>query len=288
MIIKAVGAALLASLLAVLACSPLRIAEAVLLRDHFALTRDAAYGTLARQRLDVYRPRSAGGLVPVVVFFYGGRWQHGSKNQYRLLGDAFTRHGLVAVIPDYRFYPSVTFPAWAEDAAAAVRWVSDSIGRYGGDASRVFVVGHSSGAHTAALLALDESYLERAGARPGPVRGFVSLAGPVATTWTDADVQALMGPPGSWAATYPMTQVDGNEPPLLLLHGARDRTVSAGNSVRLAERIRKRGGCARAITYRGLDHVGIVVALSVPRLEIAPVMSDVLAFLRRPGSVTGC
>lgn len=120
------------------------------------------------------------------------------------------------------------------------------------------------------------------------MRGVVSLAGPVATTWTDADVQALMGPRDGWPSTYPTSYVGATSPPLLLLHGERDRTVAAANSVRLAEVIRASGGCARAITYRGLGHVGTAVALAVPRLPIAPVMDDVLRFLRSPRTALGC
>lgn len=274
------------SLGAVSACSPRRVAERILLRDHFTLTPGLTYGPAERQRLDVYRPRVVRSSAPVVVFVYGGRWQNGSRDQYRLLGDALTRRGLVAVVPDYRLYPGVRFPAWVEDAAQAVRWVSDSIGRFGGDPSHIFVVGHSAGAHTATLLGLDERYLDRAGVPGGAVRGFVSIAGPVATVWTDPDVQALMGPREGWTATYPLSHVDGTEPPILLLHGERDRTVAPANSVRLAERIRQRGGCARAIAYRGLDHVGIAIALSVPRLGGAPVLEDVLTFVGDPAG--GC
>lgn len=279
-------AGLALSLGAVSACSPRRAVEWILLRDHFVLTPGLPYGATERQRLDVYRPRAGGGPAPVIVFLYGGRWQGGSRDQYRLLGDALTRRGLVAVVPDYRLYPGARFPAWVEDAARAVRWVSDSIGRFGGDPSRIFVVGHSAGAHTATLLALDEHYLEQAGVPAHAVRGFVSIAGPVATAWTDPDVQALMGPPEGWPATYPLTHVDGTEPPILLLHGGKDRTVAPANSVRLAHRIRERGGCARSIAYRGLDHVEIVIALSIPRLGGAPVLEDVLTFVGDPAG--GC
>ncbi len=283
---RAVAAGLALSLGAVSACSPRRVVERILLRDHFVLTTGLAYGGTERQRLDVYRPRSRHGPAPVIVFLYGGRWQGGSRDQYRLLGDALTRRGLVVVVPDYRLYPGARFPAWVEDAARAVRWVSDSIGRFGGDPSRIFVVGHSAGAHTAALLALDERYLAQGGLPRQTVRGIVSIAGPVATVWTDPDVQALMGPREGWPATYPLTHVDGREPPILLLHGGKDRTVAPANSVRLAERIRQRGGCARAIAYRGLDHVGIAIALSLPRLGGAPVLEDVLTFVADPAG--GC
>ena len=238
------------------------------------------YGPGAAERLDVYRPRLGRQLRPVIVFLHGGRWQRGSRDEYRLLGDALTGAGVVAVVPDSRRYPEVRFPFWMKDAARAVRWVRDSIGKFGGDPRRIFVMGHSSGAHSATLLALDDHYLRNAGVPPSAIRGFISLAGPVATTWTDPDVQALMGPRETWPLTYPMEQAEGSAPPLLLLHGARDRLISPANSARLAARIRERGGCARVILYPGLDHVGIVVALALARFEIAPVLRDIVAFVR--------
>lgn len=267
-------------------CSPLHFAESLLLRNHYELIRNLAYGPGTRQRLDVYRPREGRTAAPVVVFIYGGRWQDGSKEQYHLLGDALTRRGLVAVVPDYRLYPEVRFPGWVDDAARVVRWVSDSIQRFGGDPERIFVVGHSSGAHTAALLALDERYLRQAGVPASSVLGFVSLAGPVATVWTDRDVQTLMGPREGWPETYPLEHVDGSEPPLLLLHGGRDKVVDPANSTVLAARIQGRGGCARAIIYPGLNHVGIVLAFMVPRLGITAIFEEVLRFVQNPRAVT--
>jgi acetyl esterase/lipase len=276
-------AALLAALaLAAGGCSPRRMAEGLLLGSHFVRTPGLAYGAEARQRLDVYRPRTVRRGAPVVVFLYGGRWQSGSADEYRLLGDAMTRRGWIAVVADYRLYPAVRFPAWVQDAALAVRWARDNAARFGGDPENVVVVGHSAGAHTAALLALDERWLREAGVPAGAVRGFAALAGPVDTVWTDPDVQALMGPPAGWPATYPATHVDGTEPPLLLLHGADDETVSPRSSLRLAARIQERGGCARAIVYRGVGHVKIIVAAAVPRISSAPVLDDLAAFVRDP------
>lgn len=268
------------------ACSPRRVAEVLLLGDHFMLSQDIIYSKGARQRLDVYRPRSAQQPVPVIVFFYGGRWQHGAKAEYRLLGDALTRRGFVAVVPDYRLYPQVRFPAWVEDGARAVRWTRENIGRFGGDPEQIFVIGHSAGAHTVALLALDEHYLRQVEVPPGTVRGLVSLAGPVDTVWTDPDVQALMGPRANWPASYPVNHIDGGEPPLLLLHGAQDEIVSPTNSVQLADRIQERGGCARVIVYPNLGHIKIAIALAVPRLASAPVLDDVAAFVREPTAST--
>ncbi|MGI8872847.1 MAG: alpha/beta hydrolase [Egibacteraceae bacterium] len=261
-------------------CSPRRAAESLLLRGHFEVTVGVPYGAADRQRLDVYRPRSAAGEAPVVVFLYGGRWQSGSRDDYRLLGDALTRRGLVAVVPDYRLYPDVLFPAWVEDAARAVAWTRAHAARFGGDPDRIFVVGHSAGAHTAALLALDPRHLAGAGVGTMDIAGYVSIAGPVHIAWTDVDVQALMGPREGWPATYPATHVRGGAPPLLLLHGSDDSTVSVENSRRLAARLEAEGGCPAVVVYPGIGHIGIIVALSVPRLGIAPVMDGLVRFIR--------
>ncbi|MBA3656476.1 MAG: alpha/beta hydrolase [Gemmatimonadaceae bacterium] len=262
------------------ACSPLRIAEGIFLGDNFVRKTDVPYGSSAQERLDVYRSRVRSGPAPVVIFLHGGRWRNGSKNEYRLLGDALTRRGLVVVVPDYRLFPEVEFPGWVEDAARAVRWTRTNIRRFGGDSSRIWVVGHSSGGHSAALLALDERYLRNVRLPSDAVSGYVIMAGPVDTTWTDPDVQEVMGASEDWPSTYPVNFIDGKERPILFLHGADDRTVSARNSVRLAALIRERGGCARAIVYRGVSHLGLVFALAVPTLGKASVADDIVAFIR--------
>lgn len=254
--------------------------------DRVQRIEDLPYGAADRQRLDVYKaPRGRLG-APVVVFVYGGRWKYGSKDDYLLIANTFARRGWMTVIPDYRLYPEVRFPGWVEDGAAAVRWTVDNIARHGGDPRNIFVIGHSAGGHTAALLALDAQYLRDAGVAPGRVQGFVSIAGPVDTNWTAPDVQRLMGPREGWPGTYPATHVDGSAPPLLLLHGDRDDVVYAASSSRLAHRIRQRGGCARATVYRGLGHIDIAVALGLPALRVQPVLDDVAGFIRNPLAAT--
>ena len=270
------------------ACSSRRAAETLLLGDHFVLTKGIAYGGNEHNRLDVYRPSDDRRRSPVVVFLYGGRWQSGSKEEYRLVGNALTRRGIVVIVPDYRMYPGALFPAWVEDAAQAVRWSVDNAHSFNGDTARIFVVGHSAGAHTAALLALDEKYLRSAGVAAHVLRGTVSMAGPVDTSWTDPDVQALMGPREGWPMTYPASHIDGTEQPLLFLHGAGDETVAQINSSRLAARIRERGGCARSVSYAGAGHVELVVALALPWLRRAPVADDIESFIHDPKRAGGC
>ena len=285
---RAIGTAIAVTVaLALLtACDQRRAAEAIFLGKQFSLSSNIPYDTGARHLLDVYRPRDVGDTpVPVIVFLYGGRWQTGAKDEYKLAGDAITRRGYVAVIPDYRLAPQVKFPAWIDDAAHALRWVHDSIANYGGDRTQIFVVGHSAGAHTATVLSLDDRYLLHAGVQPEVVRGYVSMAGPVDTVWTDPDVQELMGPRDGWPGTYPAQLVSSTQhQPLLLLHGVKDKTVLPGNSTALAGLIKKFGGHACATLYPNLTHSSIVVAFMIPRLPIAKVMDDVQAFVRNPSA----
>lgn len=260
------------------------LADALFVGPHLVTIRDLQFGRHGLT-LDVHRPRQPRRDAPVIVFLHAGRWKYGSREDYRVLGNGLTARGWVVVVPDYRKHPQVNFPAWVEDGADAVRWTRDHVARFGGDSTRIFVIGHSSGAHTAALLALDERHLESVGVAPETIRGYVSLAGPIDTMWTDEDVQRLMGPPAAWAETYPRTHIDGSEPPLLLLHGDRDDVVHPDNSVRLARRVTAAGGCARAVVLPGLDHVRIVLALAAPRLAGRKPMEEVARFVADPQGV---
>lgn len=135
------------------------------------------YGSLGRQKLDVYSPKGEVQNLPVVVFFYGGSFQSGRRQDYRFVGEALTARGVIAVIPDYRVYPEGKFPTFIEDGAAAVSWARNHIYRFGGDPSRLFLMGHSAGAYIASMLALNPSYLAQVGLSNGDLYGFIGLAG---------------------------------------------------------------------------------------------------------------
>ena len=77
------------------------------------------YGEGPRRKLDVYKPRHAA-KAPVVVFFYGGSWQGGSRDLYPFVGASLAAHGILTVVPDYSIFPPARFPTFVEDAARAV------------------------------------------------------------------------------------------------------------------------------------------------------------------------
>jgi acetyl esterase/lipase len=244
---------------------------------------NVSFGPLPQQRLDFYRPHGVAPGASIVIFFYGGDWQNGSKDGYRFVAQALTSKGYIAVLPDYRHYPDVTFPAFVEDGALAVRWVHDHAQQIGGDPAHIYLMGHSAGAHIVALLTLDSHYLKDVGLDRNAIRATVGLSGPYDFV-PPIDDRGVFGV--SRASTQPDPQiepihfVDGKEPPMLLIQGERDTTVNPSNSINLAARIRSAGGTVKLILYPKADHVGVVLSLAWPFRWIAPTLRDVTEFIR--------
>lgn len=271
-------------------CSALGAIDRAVPRGGYTVHTDLAYGPLERQRLDVYRPQAASaGSTPVVVFFHGGRWSFGDKSQYRFAAQALVAQGFVAVLPDYRLYPQVRFPEFVEDGAAALAWTCQHARDLGGPHAPVFIMGHSAGAHIAAMLALDPRYGKAAGACTPA--GMIGLAGPYDFLPLEADdLKDIFGPPPRYALSQPINYADQPAPPLLLLHGRGDHTVYLKNSRNLAARARSAGTVVETREYPYIGHGGILVALASPLRWLAPVRRDVADFVRRhssPGTTHG-
>src|SRR5690606_21524844 len=149
--------------------------------------------------------------------------QEGRRQQYAFVGDALSRRGILALVADYRTFPAVRFPDFMQDAAKAVRWARDHAAEYGGDPRRIVLVGHSAGAHIAALLATDGHYLANEGLSPRQLAGVVGVAGPYDfLPLKDTTLMAIFGSRDDWPASQPVNFVDGDEPPFLLLQGDKD------------------------------------------------------------------
>jgi acetyl esterase/lipase len=248
--------------------------------DNIAVVHDRAYGPEPMQTLDMYIPADPKAKqMEVIVFFYGGRWTYGTKENYRFVGSTFAERGFLVVIPDYRKYPSVRFPAFVQDGANALAWVSDHIAELHGNPARIHVVGHSSGAHIGALLAADSHYLADEGKdRSLIIYDFVGLAGPYAFMPDEPDLEDMFGPPQNYPRMQVTTFIDGTQPPMLLLYGDEDRTVKYANLQKLEQRIMQRGGCVRSRIYPGANHTGLVGALSWWNPKDVPVVDDIMKF----------
>lgn len=115
------------------------------------VVRDLAYGPDERHRLDAYLPVGPHGPAPVVIFMHGGGFVRGDKADRAQVGHYFSRHGVLAIVPNYRLGPRHRWPAGAEDVSASLAWARANAARHGGDPDRIVLAGESAGAaHVAA------------------------------------------------------------------------------------------------------------------------------------------
>lgn len=267
-------AALLAS-----ACSPAAPLNLLASRQGLTIDRSLPYAAGPRQTLDVYRPEGRRNM-PVIVFFYGGSWQSGSKDTYLFAATALAHRGYVVVVPDYRIYPEVSYPAFLKDGARAVAWAKRNARHYGGNPGRLFVMGHSAGAYIAAMLAIDPRWMSGAGLSRADISGLVGLSGPYDfLPLRDETLKVIFGG-ATRADTQPIHYVSGGEPPALLATGTGDSVVDPGNSQRLADRLRAAGDRAEVIAYPNKGHLETIGALAPSLRFLAPVLDDVDAFIR--------
>lgn len=270
---------------ALAACSPLRTLNALTPSRTYTLTEDVAYGADPRMRLDVYTPADQRATAPVVVFFYGGSWNSGDRKDYKFVGEALASRGIVTVIADYRLYPQVRYPAFLEDSAAAVAWTAREIRRYGGDPSRLFVMGHSAGAYNAAMVALDGRWLAASGSKPAALRGWIGLAGPYDfIPIKDEAVRPVFFWPDTPTESQPINHVSAGAPPALLIASRADTLVDpVRNTGGLARKLRETGISVEEVYFDRTSHTTLVASLARPLRGLAPTLDVVVRFVESDG-----
>lgn len=258
-----------------------------------------------RHRLDLFLPRRAVPPGwPVVVFVHGGGWTQGSKDLtfggedvYGNIGRFFAAHGVGAAVINYRLQPEATWEEQARDVARAVAWVHRHAGPYGGDPGAVFLMGHSAGAHLAALVALDRRWLVAEGVPPEAVCGVIAVSGAALDLTDRASVAGAFryyarrfGPRGvpppdtfpeeplPWQrAASPSTFARANGPAFLVAYAGGESAALQRQSERFAAALRAAGAEARVVVASGLGHARIVATLS---RGDARVGREALAFVR--------
>jgi len=242
-------------------------------------TSTVVYSPQHAQPLDIYPARDASGPAPVVLFFYGGTWRDGHREYYRFVGESLSRHGVLVLVPDYRKAPADPFPAFMEDAAMAAAWAKQHVAEYGGDPSRIHLMGHSAGAHMVALLATDPRYLAQQQLQPRDFASVIGLSGPYDfLPITERKVRRVFPDRARWPETQPVNFVDGDEPPFLLLHGASDRRVWESNSIRLAELLRAKHVPVTLKIEAKTGHIAMVNGFRSPRFS--PALAETLDWIQ--------
>lgn len=241
--------------------------------------RDVCYhplpdGDCSQQSLDIYRASATAtesdAALPVLVFMHGGGWRAADKQDalgiHTNICAALARRELVAVNVNYRLSPRVRHPAHALDAAYALRWVRENIQDFGGDAENIFACGHSSGAHLAALVALDERYLQEAGASNAFIRGVIGISGIYNIAHFASRnrlAHRLMARPAfgvdpkTWSDASPVSYVRAGAPPFLMINAEDDERLEV-EAEELAALLRNAGVSAETLVIPGTNHFTIL------------------------------
>ncbi|MGI1679962.1 MAG: alpha/beta hydrolase [Cellvibrionaceae bacterium] len=251
----------------------------------YSRTSDLSYGDLPRQNLDIYEPNddktdtsffaNTYDKNVTLVFFYGGAWDSGNKDLYRFVGRAFALEGYRVVIPDYRIYPEVQFPLFVQDSALAIKKI---ITLY--PDQKIVLVGHSAGAHIAALLATNPNYLSDVNVPMNKIKAWIGWSGPYNfLPLTNKRVKRIFSNTKDLSITQPINYISQSVPPTLLIHGEKDTRVIIQNSESMANKLRDYNVHVVEKYYKNNTHSNTLISASTLFREISPSFKDTISYL---------
>jgi acetyl esterase/lipase len=263
-----------------------RIARQFYLR-YPLITKNIAYGPGPAQKLDVYRPESGSGY-PVFVYVHGGSWNSGNKELYAPIGERLLPFGMVVITVGYTLYPYARYRQQTRDVAAAVAWVLENAGQYGGDPKKVIVCSQSAGAHLAGLALFDERWLGETGHHVSEIAGFIGISG-VYDIEAEAEYGRAVGMTGDFLARVmegeanfqnasPVTYVRPGLPRVLLIHGDADTTVPIEIAEVFHDALLATGNDSRFLVYGEGGHAEILFK-ALDRRQ-SKLINDMVYFVR--------
>jgi acetyl esterase/lipase len=250
--------------------------------------------TLQKHLLDIYLPANAKGKLPLVILIHGGGWL--SNDKYADIGymtktvAAIISNGFALASIDYRFSTQAVFPAQIKDCNRAVSFLYDNADKYGFDVNRFAVMGFSAGGHLASLLGLSKNNDVQNFFMPGTNKSFsikavVDFYGPAELILFPGSNDAkspesiLIGAaplvrPDLAKAASPVTYVDKNDPPFLIIHGGKDELVSTKQSMLLHSWLNATGVLNELIIVKDAPHFGSM-------FDADEIRSKVMSFLKK-------
>jgi arylformamidase len=234
-------------------------------RERSAPLREA-YGPAAVEQLDIYRARGA--AAPVAVFLHGGAWQRGIAAEHAYAAETFVKAGAHFVVPDFDRVQDAKDALFtmADQVRRAVAWVHRNAGSFGGDAGRLYVVGHSSGAHLGACVAITD-WRGDFSLPADTVKGYALLSG----------MYDLRGPRLSKRSDYvpftdemeqalsPQRHLDRIVAPVALVYGSRETPEFQRQSREFAAALRAAGKPVELVFADGCNHFEVAGTLADPQ-----------------------
>lgn len=243
--------------------------------DEVHVQNDIVFDKEHNLALDIYSPqRKEIDRHKTIIFFYGGGWTGGEKDQYKFVGTSLAEAGYTVVIPDYRKYPDVKYPEFMLDAARSVQW---TIQHQNKKNNSIILMGHSAGANIAFLLVSDSKYKIKNKIK---IDAAIGLSGPYNFTPNTPTLKKIFDKK-DYEDMRPFTHIDGTEPPLFMGYGLKDELVGKFNIDTMEEKLKQNRNCFQSILYPQNDHAFMIAEFSWVAGKNAKVRHDVLNFLSK-------
>lgn len=249
-----------------------------------------------KHRLDIYLPENAKGKLPLVIFIHGGGWL--SNDKYADIGymkktvAEIVKSGFALASIDYRWSTEAVFPAQIQDCNRAVSFLYDHADKYGFDKNRFAVMGFSAGGHLASLAGLSKNNSIESFFMPGTSKSFrfkavVDFYGPAELIlFPGADdaksPEALLlgaaplARPDLAKVASPVSYVDKNDPPFLIIHGEKDALVSPKHSRLLSSWLSTAGVPNELIIVKDAPHFGEMFDSDDVRIKVIAFLTKYL------------
>ena len=236
--------------------------------------------------LDLYIPKS-GQDHPIVIYIHGGAWVSGDKSNIDYKPEVFTSQGYIFISINYRLSPDVQHPVHVQDVARAIAWVYNNCAVYGGDSGNIWLIGHSAGAHLAALVATDETRLEAEGLDLSVLDGVILLDGlgyniprlfeVYNLTSLPLYVIPFGADPEDWADASPVAHVNsGKSIPAFLLIYVEGSTSTQQDAELFAEQLRQADISTTMVEALAKTHSSLNKEIGLPDDDVT---SKILAFI---------
>lgn len=220
------------------------------------------------RQLNVYYPTDRSSIKDVVIFIHGGSWSSGKKETYWWIGRNLARKGVVTAVINYGLAPDNQYEQMGNDCAAAVKWVLNHIADYGGNPSRIFLMGHSAGGHLAELINADPRYFKKAGIA-NPVKGVIlddpfglDMKAYMTTAEKDDNyydfLRTFSKDPAIWEKGSPLYYVQHSRNPHLVFYGAETYPAIQIQSERLTSILKEEKVPVTLKIIKGKKHVGMI------------------------------
>jgi acetyl esterase/lipase len=227
---------------------------------------DLAYGSDAKQKLDLYLPVNRPTAAPVFVFLHGGGFREGDRRQYGYVARPFADHGVITVVASYRLTPSFHFPDQPDDVKHVLAWVATNVKAYGGDPGQVYLGGHSAGAILTAAVCVNTDWMASLSLDKAFLNGCVPISGSYDMR-TEQGVPGYVSDSALAAQASPVANVGKNAPPFLVAVGSVE-TPFIASSKALADQLKANGGTASVLVLQGQAHDDTVWSLGKERGEL--------------------